>query len=108
MSVRTSIPTDSDTRVDEATESVETTRVPEAPADDALEPTCELDDLDRYVVQLDRPVGYVEVVPPVFVCYVGHPYALAEEVAQVVQDFDRAVEIVAERAAVSRRHKLAT
>lgn len=105
MSVRTSIPTDSDTRVEE---TADPTPSAAAPQDTAVEPICELDDFDRYVVQLDRPVGYVEVVPPVFVCYVGHPYAQAEEVAQVVKDFDRAVEIVAERAAVSWRHKLAT
>ena len=59
-------------------------------------------------MQVDGPVGYIDVVGPVFVCYVGHPYAQAEEVAQVVEDFDRAVEIVTERAAASRRHKLAT
>ncbi|MFS0894698.1 hypothetical protein [Microbacterium sp. 179-I 3D3 NHS] len=54
----------------------------------------------------DGPVGYVEVVAPVFVCYLGHPYAMAEEIAQV-HDFDRAVQIVTERAASSRRPKLA-
>lgn len=68
-------------------------------------PTYERVDPDRYVVLLDRPIGYVEVVSPVFVCYVGHPYAQASEIAQV-HDFHRAVEIVAETAASSRAPKI--
>lgn len=96
MSVRTPVPTGSETH--EVREPATTSR----PA----EPRAELADFDRYVVSLDGPIGYVEVVSPVFVCYLGHPYAMAEEIAQVL-DFDRAVEIVAERAAVSRRPKLA-
>lgn len=66
------------------------------------EPTFELVDLDRYVIMHDGPVGYVEVVPPVFVCYAGHPYAQAEEVAQR-HDFQSAVQTVLEHAAARRR-----
>jgi hypothetical protein len=72
-----------------------------------LEPTHELVDFDRYVVSHNGPVGYIEVVPPVFVCYVGHPFARAEEIAQV-HDFDRAVQTVSERAAAALRLKLTT
>lgn len=100
MSVHTPIPTGSRTR--------ETTR-PAVRADErgsAVEPEFQLVDFDRYVVSLNGPVGYVEVVAPVFVCYLGHPYPMAEEIAQV-HDFDRAVQVVSERAAVARRHKLA-
>lgn len=64
------------------------------------ETTWERVDFDRYVVSLDGPVGYIEVVPPLFVCHAGHPYAKAEEIAQV-HDFDRAVRIVVERAEAS-------
>jgi len=64
-----------------------------APDTTPAEPQYERVDLDRYVVHDDGPVGYVESVPPVFVCYVGHPYPLAHEVAQV-HDFHRAVETV--------------
>ncbi|WP_309102807.1 hypothetical protein [Microbacterium sp.] len=71
------------------------------------EPTYELVDFDRYVITHDGPVGYVEVVSPVFVCYLGHPYAHAEEIAQV-HSFEQAVRLVGERAASSQRHKLAT
>ena len=71
------------------------------------EPTYELVDFDRYVINHDGPVGYVEVVSPVFVCYLGHPYARAEEIAQV-HAFEQAVRLVGERAAASQRHKLAT
>lgn len=71
------------------------------------EPTHELVDFDRYVINHDGPVGYVDVVAPVFVCYLGHPYARAEEIAQV-HDFERAVRLVREQAASSPRHKLAT
>lgn len=62
------------------------------------EPAFELVDIDRYVVLHDGPVGYVEVVPPLFICYAGHPYPRAVEVAQVF-DFDKAVRCVLERAA---------
>lgn len=58
-------------------------------------------DLDRYVVHDDGPVGYVASVPPVFVCYVGHPFPLAHEVAQV-HDFHGAVAVVREISASSR------
>ncbi|MNH48020.1 hypothetical protein D3C79_1115610 [compost metagenome] len=61
---------------------------------------------DRYVVSHDGPIGYIEAVPPVFVCYLGHPYAQAEEVAQV-HEFDRAVRLLDERAARSRQRPLA-
>lgn len=67
-----------------------------------VEPTYELVDLDRYMIMHDGPVGYVEVVPPVFVCYAGHPYAKAEEVAQK-HDFQSAVQTVIEHAAPARR-----
>ncbi|MFJ4253547.1 hypothetical protein [Microbacterium sp. NPDC090003] len=69
------------------------------------EPAYERVDPDRYVVLHDGPIGYVEVVSPVFVCYVGHPYAQASEIAQV-HDFHRAVEIVAETVASSRAPKI--
>lgn len=97
MSVRTPVPTGSETHV---------ARVADAQSAAATEPTHHLVDFDRYVISLDGPIGYVEVVSPVFVCYLGHPYAQAEEIAQVIE-FERAVQIVAERAAVSRRPKLA-
>ena len=99
MSVTTPAPTGSETR--EVRES-DTSATESRP----VQPRAELADFDRYVVSLDGPIGYVEVVSPVFVCYLGHPYAMAEEIAQVL-DFERAVEMVAERAAVSRRPKLA-
>ncbi|KHK96333.1 hypothetical protein LK09_15145 [Microbacterium mangrovi] len=59
-------------------------------------------DIDRYVVLLDGPVGYVEVVPPVIVCYAGHPFPVAVEIAQV-HDFDIAVRTVREHARRARR-----
>jgi hypothetical protein len=59
-------------------------------------------DLDRYVVLHDGPVGYVEHVHPVFVCYVGHPYTHSEEIAQV-HDFHDAVKTVLHRAVATRR-----
>ena len=79
-------------------ESTTTTNDVHAPA----EPTYELVDLDRYAIMHDGPVGYVEVVPPVFVCYAGHPFAKAEEVAQR-HDFQTAVQTVIEHAASVRR-----
>ena len=99
MSVRTPVPSGSEVR---AAQEPDVSSEPQHPA----KPRAELFDFDRYVVSQDGPIGYVEVVSPVFVCYLGHPYALAEEIAQVL-DFDRAVQIVAERAATSRRPKLA-
>ena len=84
-------------------ETAVNTSAASAPA--SVEPTYERVDLDRYVVLHDGPVGFVEVVPPVFVCYVGHPYAQASEIAQV-HDFHRAVEIVAETAASPRAPKI--
>lgn len=96
MSVRTPVPTGSETHVAHEADALSA----------ATEPTHHLIDFDRYVISLDRPIGYVEVVSPVFVCYLGHPYAQAEEIAQVLE-FERAVQIVTERAAVSRRPKLA-
>ena len=96
MSVRTPVPTGSETHVahDADTSSV------------AAEPRHHLIDFDRYVITVDGPVGYVEVVSPVFVCYLGHPYAQAEEIAQVLE-FERAVQLVVERATTSPRPKLA-
>lgn len=67
-------------------------------AEASIAPTAqhyERDDFDRYIVHDNGPVGYVEAVPPVFVCYVGYPYTLAHEIAQV-HDFHRAVELVRE------------
>ncbi|WP_136054535.1 hypothetical protein [Microbacterium sp. K24] len=97
MSVRTPVPTGSETHV--AHEA-------DAPSD-AAELTHHLIDFDRYVITRNGPIGYVEVVAPVFVCYLGHPYAQAEEIAQVLE-FERAVQIVAEQATLSQRPKLAT
>ena len=97
MSVRTPVPTGSETHVAHEAEVLSP----------AAEPTHQLIDFDRYVISQNGPVGYVEVVSPVFVCYLGHPYAQAEEIAQVIE-FERAVQIVAERAAASQRPKLAT
>ncbi|WP_448719652.1 hypothetical protein [Microbacterium natoriense] len=82
-------------------ETVPTMTVGQAP----VEPAYELVDLDRYVIMHDGPVGYVEVVPPVFVCYAGHPYAQAEEVGQR-HDFHSAVQTVIEHAASARRTRL--
>ncbi|CNL03566.1 hypothetical protein [Mycobacterium tuberculosis] len=72
----------------------------------AVEPACERIDFDRYVVAHDAPVGYIEVVPPLYVCYLGHPYPRAVEIAQVY-DYDHAVSIVSAMAAGSRDHALA-
>ncbi len=66
------------------------------------EPLYERVDLDRYAVLHDGPVGYVEHVSPVFVCYVGHPYPRAVEVAQTL-DFHEAVKTVLHRAVSARR-----
>lgn len=67
-------------------------------AAEIAEPPYELVDLDRYVILRDGPIGYVEVVHPVFVSYVGHPFARAVEVAQA-HDFHRAVAAVLSAAA---------
>lgn len=61
------------------------------------EPAYELVDIDRYEVFDDGPVGYVEVIPPLFICYSGHPYPKAIEVAQVF-NFEQAVRRVREAA----------
>lgn len=79
----------------------------ECPADQVEEhaapdaPRTERVDLDRYVVVTDAPIGYVEWVAPVFVCYAGHPYLHAEEIAQT-HGFDEAVKLVLARAAQNR------
>ena len=73
-----------------------------AAAPDPVEPLYERVDLERYVVLHNGPVGYVEHVPPVFVCYVGHPYPRAAEVAQV-HGFHDAVQTVLHRAVTMRR-----
>lgn len=78
---------------------------PAASAPASVEPTYERVDLDRYVVLHDGPVGYVESVPPLFVCYVGHPYPQAEEIAQV-HDFHQAIDAVIGRVESARRSKL--
>lgn len=68
--------------------------VPVAPLSPApREPEYELVDLDRYVVLNDGPVGYIDVVPPLFVCYCGHPYPKAVEIAQLYE-FQDAVQRV--------------
>lgn len=61
------------------------------------EPSYELVDIDRYQILDDGPIGYVEVIPPLFICYSGHPYPKATEVAQVF-DFEHAVRRVREAA----------
>lgn len=66
------------------------------------EPPYELVDIDRYEVFDDGPVGYVEVIPPLFICYSGHPYPKAIEVAQVY-DFQQAVRRVRDAAPHPRR-----
>lgn len=71
-----------------------------------VEPVYELVDLDRYVVMHDGPIGYVEVVPPLFVCYLGHPYPKSVEVAQTY-DFQEAIQTVLEHAERTRRTRLA-
>lgn len=68
----------------------------------APEPLYERVDIDRYVVLHDGPIGYIEHVAPVFVCYVGSSYPRAEEVAQV-HDFHEAMRTVLHRAATIRR-----
>lgn len=67
---------------------------------------CERVDVDRYAVLSDGTVGYIEVIPPLFICYVGHPYPKAVEVAQVF-DFDLAVRRVLEHTAPPRTHRTA-
>jgi len=90
--------------------TVRSTRHVEAPAaaearplPAPVEPAFELVDLDRYVVLHDGPVGYIEVIPPLFICYCGHPYPRAVEVAQVF-DFEKAVRTVLEQAAPAQHH----
>ncbi|WP_336646609.1 hypothetical protein [Microbacterium sp. USHLN186] len=61
------------------------------------EPQYELVDIDRYVVLSDGPVGYVEVIPPLFICYSGHPYPRAVEIAQMFE-FEQAVRRVLDSA----------
>lgn len=82
-----------------APRGTETTGAPRTPEERPapVQPVYERVDLDRYVVSPRTPVGYVEVVPPVFVCYVGHPYAQASEIAQA-HDFHEAVQTVLDRA----------
>lgn len=75
------------------------------PSAAAAVPAYERVDLDRYVVLHDGPVGYVEAVPPVFVCYAGHPYPQASEIAQV-HDFHDAVATVIDHAVSSGRSKI--
>lgn len=94
MNVDTPIPTGSPQRVETAQAA--------GPA----APDCERIDFDRYVIAPAAPVGYIDVVPPLYVCYLGHPYPRAVEVAQVY-DFDHAVGIVSAMAAGSRDHALA-
>lgn len=69
----------------------------QSPAPAPAEPQYELVDIDRYVVLSDGPVGYVEVIPPLFICYSGHPYPRAVEVAQMF-DFEQAVRRVLDSA----------
>ncbi|KNY07847.1 hypothetical protein [Microbacterium sp. GCS4] len=93
------IPTAHDEQSTGAHEDILQDAAAPAPAPEAL---FERVDIDRYVVLHDGPVGYVEHIAPVFVCYVGMAYAMAEEVAQV-HDFHDAVRIVLHRAASARR-----
>ncbi len=95
------------TTVDAQTvEAVQTAvNIPAESAAAPAKPTYERVDLDRYVVLHDGPVGYVESVPPLFVCYVGHPYPQAEEIAQV-HDFHQAIDTVIGRVESARRSKL--
>lgn len=86
-------------------ESAGTDATPEEKSAPA-EPLYERVDLDRYVVLQDGPVGYVEWVSPVFVCYFGMTYANSSEIAQT-HDFQDAVEIVVARAAAARRQRRA-
>jgi hypothetical protein len=79
--------------------------VPTAPETTPAGPVYERVDIDRYAVLNAGTVGYVESVPPVFVCYSGHPYAQAEEIAQV-HDFHLAVQTVAQHAVSVRHPKL--
>jgi len=95
MSIRTHAPIGS-VKPDEAP-----TPPPAAHQSKSQQSNWERVDFDRYVVTHDGPVGYVDVVPPLFVCYLGHPYARAVEIAQV-HDLSRAVRIVAEQAASQR------
>lgn len=50
-------------------------------------------DMDRYAVIDGTVVGFVDVVSPVFVCYLGGVFAKAVEIAQV-HDFHAAVDVV--------------
>lgn len=70
------------------------------------EPLYERVDLDRYVVLQNGPIGFVEWVSPVFVCYEGDPYRNSAEIAQA-HDFHEAVQIVIDRASQTRRTKRA-
>lgn len=96
MSVHTHAPIGSDKR-----------EVEPSAATSTHETTWELVDFDRYVVTHHGPVGYVDVVPPVFVCHLGHPYAKAVEIAQVY-DLERAVQVIAGRAAFSHGSQTAS
>jgi hypothetical protein len=69
----------------------------------AAEPPYELVDIDRYAVFDNGIIGYVEVIPPLFICYSGHPYPTAVEVAQVF-DFAQAVQCVRDAAPHSPDH----
>lgn len=69
----------------------------------AAEPPYELVDIDRYAVFDNGIIGYVEVIPPLFICYSGHPYPTAVEVAQVF-DFAQAVRCVRDAAPHSHDH----
>ena len=88
------------TRISPIAQMAEEQAPPRAP--ERAEPLYERVDLDRYAVLHDGAVGYVEHVAPVFVCYLGHPYAKASEIAQV-HDFHKAVQVVLHRAALNRR-----
>ena len=80
-------------------------RRPPAPvaAPPAPQPPNQLVDIDRYAVFDNGIIGYVEVIPPLFICYSGHPYPTAVEVAQVF-DFAQAVRCVRDAAPHSHDH----
>ena len=100
MSISTHAPVGSHKREADAPEAPS---APETAAHETTvhETTWELVDFDRYVVTHGGPVGYIDVVPPLFVCHLGHPYAKAFEIAQV-HDLERATRIVAEAASSDR------
>lgn len=77
------------------------TRIADVSSSASAKPAFELVELDRYAVFHDGLVGYVDVVHPVFVCYLGHPFPQAVEIAQR-HDFPHAVRAVVETASAAQ------